>query len=81
MEFKNKIIRIKKKQTIVEIENVGSFRFVENTEETPVTCWECDLRTMGICCIIPCYMSDRHDYKDGVFESLNKSLPPSRSMD
>lgn len=67
-----KEIKIKNNQNLVEIVDVGSFKFVENTKENPVTCWECDLRNMGICAVIPCILSYRADYKDGVFQSLNK---------
>lgn len=72
MEFNKSIINVKENQNLVEIPNVGSFKFVEYTERKPVTCWECDLRNMGICTVVPCCMSDRYDYKDGVFQSLNK---------
>lgn len=72
MSIKINEIRVKNSQNLVKIPNVGSFKFIEHTKENPVTCWDCDFKNMGICAVVPCSMSFRSDYKDGVFQSLNK---------
>lgn len=72
MEFNNKQINVKESQNIIEVSGIGSFKFVEHTDKNPVTCWDCDVNCMGICAVVPCSMAYRSDYKDGVFQSLNK---------
>lgn len=71
MEFNKLIINVKENQNLVEIEGVGAFRFVPWSKNYPVSCWDCDLHNMGICEVIPCYMGERGDYQDGVFQSFN----------
>lgn len=65
-----KEIRIKNSQNLIEIPNVGNFKFVEYTRENPVRCYDCDLRSFNVCTVIPCTMSYRADYKDGVFQII-----------
>lgn len=72
MAIKINEIKVKNNQNLVEIPFVGSFEFVECTKNNNVGCWDCDLKSLGVCAVIPCSMSFRSDYKDGVFQSLNK---------
>lgn len=71
MAIKINEIKVKNRQNLIVIPNVGSFKFVEYNRDNPVGCYECDLRSLGVCAVIPCTMSYRSDYKDGVFKSLN----------
>lgn len=73
MEFNKSIINVKENQNLVEIEGAGSFRFVPWSNNNPVSCYDCDLRGLGFCKVIPCQMGFRSDYQDGVFQSINHS--------
>ena len=65
-------VKVLENQNIIEIPEVGVFEFVENTYDNPNCCWDCDVRKLGICHLVPCTMTWRLDYKDGIFKSLNK---------
>lgn len=72
MSVEIKEVKVKENQNIIEIPEIGVFRFVEHTDNNLVCCWDCDIRKLGICNVAPCSMSSRSDYKDGVFKLLNK---------
>lgn len=72
MAINIKQINVKNSQNLIEIPFVGKFKFVEWASNRQLGCWDCDLRSLGVCSVIPCSMSFRSDQKDGVFKSINK---------
>lgn len=73
MEFNKTKIEVKENQNLVEIEGLGSLRFVPWSKNNRVSCYKCDLFGRGFCKVIPCQMSYRGDYKDGVFQFIQNS--------
>lgn len=73
MAIKINEIKVKESQNLIEIEGVGSLRFVPWSENNPVSCYDCDLYGIGVCRVIPCEMSFRGDYQDGVFQFIQYS--------